>query len=227
MPWIYLNSVTNEVLGIFRTEDEVDEASGETGTYDSKREDSVSTLGNADVGWHYDSTNAVYQIPPVFTTIQVVKRGVQFLHDALIDLSLYLESSDVRPYYPDDDRKIAHDMLALTHRAARGVMLSTNWTVTHKLTWLQRMALGPTDVPPEDPLQFFEVVEEARHTEEPILSPTEYFMWAHPNPGPTDDERWALADCVRLTGQEEDNFAEATTDYTIFKNGSWINDITI
>ena len=79
-------------------------------------------------------------------------------------------------------------MIALTHRAARGVGLSTTYTNEQKLAWLAAMFLGPTDIPFADgqetaAVNFFEIVEEARHTDMPITAPDEYFMWADPMDG--------------------------------------------
>ena len=183
---------------------------------------------------YWDGSELLEEIPELvifnaLSEVEKLKAGFQAFHDALIRGSTFLETPDIKLYYPDADRQIAHDMLALTHRACRGVGLSTHWTSQQKFAWLLAMAAGPTDVGFESgPLtaaeRFFEVVEEARNGENPIVAPTAYFMWAHPD----DAVRWGLsAVATTLADTIIDNFAEATTDFTIFRNGSWIADITV
>ena len=182
---------------------------------------------------YWDGSKLLEEIPElvVFAGLSdenKMKVGTRGLHDGLVNLQNFLDT--IAHYYPVADVTIAHDMLTFSHRAIRGVMLGTHWTNAQKLLWLQAMALGPTDVPPTNPIQYFEVVEENRVAvaaggDSPpaaIVAPTDYFMWAHPN----DATRWSLADCVSNTADEVSNMAAAATDSTVFVNGSWIDSIT-
>ena len=162
------------------------------------------------------------------TPERVMKDTFRALHDALVAASILLEQPNIKVYYPIEDHQIAHTMVALTHRAARGVGLSTHWTNEQKLAWLAAMFLGPTDIPFAEgaeaaAVNFFEIVEEARHTDTPITAPAEYFMWADP----ADGTRSALAACGELVESRADDFAAAATDFTVFRNGGWIDDITV
>ena len=160
--------------------------------------------------------------------VDKLKNAFRNFHDGLILGSQFLETPTIKLYYPDGDRQIAHDMLALTHRAARGIGLSSHWTSLQKFTWLATMALGPTDVSFANGAEaaaarFFEVVEEAREGGTPLVAPTQYFMWVHPDTA----MRWQLSECNNNLVDPSDDFAAATTDFTIFKNGGWIDGITI
>ena len=180
---------------------------------------------------YFDGTNVVddsarqtaeYNALP---EVDKLKLAFRSFHDALIVASEFLELPSIKRYYPAEDHVVAHTMLALTHRAARGVGLSSHWTSTQKFAWLAAMAMGPTDVPFADGRekaaeQFFEIVEEARLTDSPITAPTQYFMWV--NPGNATRATLAVAG-----GLNTDNFAAAATDFTVFRNGAWIDDITV
>ena len=201
----------------------------------------VAHVGILDIGTlrpnhsYFDGTNVVsdeaYELVVynALSELNKLKLAFQAFHDALIRGSTFLETPDIKLYYPDGDREIAHDMLALCHRACRGIGLSTYWTSQQKFAWLQAMAQGPTDVPfANGPLaaaaDFFEVVEEARNINSPITKPTTYFAWVHPDTA----ERWNLSDSQNnLNSDILDNFAAAATDFTIFRDGSWINSITV
>ena len=157
--------------------------------------------------------------------VNKLKASFYAFHDALIVASEFLELPSIKRYYPAEDHVVAHTMLALAHRAARGVGLSSHWTSTQKFAWLLAMAQGPTDVPFADGRekaaeQFFEIVEEARLTDSPITAPTQYFMWVNPNGA----LRVSLSEAGDLSTS---NFAAAATDFTVFRNGGWIRDITI
>ena len=163
------------------------------------------------------------------TEVEKLQNAFRALHDGLINAAMFLETPNIKLYYPDADRQIGHDMLALTHRAARGIGLSTHWTSTQKFAWIAGMVLGPTDVSFAQGLEgaaaaFFEIIEESRMGEEPILAPTSYFMWVDPN----DGDRWDLTVAAEGIPQPTlDNFAAAATDFTIFRNGAWIASVTI
>ena len=174
---------------------------------------------------YWDGTKLLEEIPEivVFASLPEVdqmKTATRSLHDGLVSLEGVLDT--IRHWYPTHDAMVAHDMLTFAHRAIRGVMLSTHWTNTQKLQWLAAMALGPTDVPASSPIQFFEVVEEARGTDDAIPAPTDYFLWAKPD----DAVRVALASAAGETSTAAANFVAAATDFTVFVNGAWINDIT-
>ena len=160
--------------------------------------------------------------------VDKLKAGFRAFHDALIRGSEFLETPSIRRYYPEEDHRIAHTMLALTHRACRGVGLSMEWNAIQKFAWLQAMGQGPTDVgfesgPEVAAERFFAVLETARMTDSPITSPDEYFMWAAPDTA----TRWALAASDGETGSVVDQFAAAATDFSVFHAGGWINDITV
>ena len=162
------------------------------------------------------------------TTEQKLKDGFRAFHDALIQGSEFLETPGIRRYYPEEDHRIAHTMLALTHRACRGVGLSTEWSSTQKFAWLLAMSQGPTDVgfesgPEIAAERFFAVLETARMTDSPITAPDEYFMWATPE----DATRWTLATSDTKTATASSDFADASTDFSVFHDGGWIDDITV
>ena len=160
--------------------------------------------------------------------VDKLKLAFRAFHDALIQGSEFLETPSIRRYYPEEDHRIAHTMLALAHRACRAIGLSSAWTSTQKFAWLTSMASGPTDVsfadgPETAAERFFSVVETARMTDSPITTPDEYFMWADPD----DASRRSLSDCPELVTSNDEDFAAATTDFSVFLHGGWISDITI
>ena len=146
--------------------------------------DIVAHVGAVEVGdlrpnrSYWDGTDVLPETPEsvifdALPEVEKLKTSFQAFHDALVRGSTFLETPDIKLYYPDGDRQIAHDMLALCHRACRGVALSTHWTSQQKFAWLVAMAQGPMDVPFTTPLAaaaaaFFEVVEEARSGQSPI-----------------------------------------------------------
>ena len=185
---------------------------------------------------YFDGTNVLGEIPELviynaLSEVEKLKVGFHNFHNGLKRASTFLEMPDIKSYYPDDDRKIAHDMLALTHRMCRGVGLSTDYTSQQKFAWLIQMAKGPTNVsflngPEAAAAAFFEIVEEARLDDSvtDIVSPTVYYGWAHPGTavGWTIEQGLSMLDDTLIA-----TFAAAATDFTIFRNGDWINDITV
>ena len=156
-----------------------------------------------------------------------LKFGFRALHDAMVGAAVFIEQPAIKAYYPAEDHAVLHTMISLVHRTARGVGLSTTYTNANKFAWLQRMNLGPSDVPfasgpYEAAKTFFEIVEAARETDSPIVAPTTYFMWASVE----EDTNWALADCAANAVLASNNFAAASADFSVFLDGGWIDSIT-
>ena len=158
--------------------------------------------------------------------VDKLKIGFRALHDGLVGAVVFIEQPQIKAYYPAEDHAVLHTMIALTHRTARGVGLSTTYTNAQKFGWLLRMDAGPTDVPfssgpYEAAKTFFEIVEAARETDSPITAPTTYFMWA----SVVADLNWALADCAGNADEAASGFAAASTDFSVFLDGGWIDSI--
>ena len=118
--------------------------------------------------------------------------GAFALHHQLLAWSEALEN--VASYWPQADVHLGHDLLAYAHRGVRGVILSDSWTLDQKLTFMEQMAIGASDV--TSPGEFFERIEEGDDVDDPSESRTDHrVLWVNPDTG----LRVTAANCGRMT----------------------------
>ena len=185
---------------------------------------------------YFDGTNVVELAEEHYraglTATQRLQEDFRRLHDFLI--STVSEISPVPPKrskitgpYPSVTRDAAHDILALAHRASRGIGLSASWTTDEKMAWVAGMLLGPTDVSltgkrEDAALRLLQAVEVARRGGSPIVVPANYAMWTDPE----DGSRVALAGMSALVTLRSGNFAAAPPGGGVDAAGTWISGMT-
>ena len=182
--------------------------------------DEAILIGGTWDGTDYEPPDGYVSPPDPTTTVGQLVIAARTLHDFYISLQERLESNEAR-YFLALHREWAHDFVAMLHRGTRGVFLSTVYTSAEKLAWALAQAMGPTDVPSDEPSTFFVVVEDWTASNALTNVPTSRVVFANP----ADASRWKLDESVAMTA-DLTGLAAETTDFTDYHEGKWIDEIT-
>ena len=153
------------------------------------------------------------------TDVGMLKNAARIAHD---QLKAWREDLDSEAY-PHEDVVVVRDFFTYAHRGIRGVMLSTAWTVAQRVKFAEETASGTADA--HTAAEFTELVEQARESATPnsdIAAPTSRVLWVNPSTG----SQVTLAGAIGLTTSHIADMEAEVTDYTVYTDGEWIDDIT-
>ena len=151
------------------------------------------------------------------TDVGMLKNAAMIAHEQLKVWREHLDSEA----YPHEDVVVVRDFLTYAHRGIRGVMLSTNWTVAQRVKFAEEMASGTADATTAAGLT--EIIEQAREgAGTAIAAPTSRVIWVAPDTGTPS----TLAAAIDDTAMHDDDMVAEVTDYTVYTDGEWIDDIT-
>ena len=150
------------------------------------------------------------------TDVGMLKNAAMLAHDQLKVWREHLDSEA----YPHEDVVVVRDFFTYKHRGIRGVMLSTHWTVAQRVKFAEESASGTADANTAAGLT--ELVEQARENEPAIVPPTSRVIWVNPDTGVPVN----LSAAVMLASNHVGDMVAEVTDYTVYTDGEWIDDIT-